>query len=152
MRQAETAPNSSRPTPGHNPEVWDEGPGVQRSGPVSVPRWASPRPLADCPAPFVLVAPAVLLIILVFRLYPLALGVNFSFTVDGERNGQAVGLDDYAILFDEPLFRQAMENVGLLELLLPIAVAIPRPLATSIYLRAHSATAGSCVYLPSRRA
>ncbi|GAB3654332.1 carbohydrate ABC transporter permease [Glycomyces tarimensis] len=95
---------------------------------------ASRRPRAERLAPYVLVAPAVL-IIAGLRLYPLALGVNFSFTGDGDRNGQSVGLDNYAILFDDPLFRQAMENVGLLVLLLPIAVAIPGTLATFLYLR-----------------
>ncbi|WP_026930764.1 carbohydrate ABC transporter permease [Glycomyces tenuis] len=94
----------------------------------------SRRPLADRLAPYVLVAPAVL-IIAGLRLYPLALGVNFSFTGDGDRNGQAVGFDNYATLFDDPLFRQALQNVGLLVLLLPVAVAIPGALATFIYLR-----------------
>ncbi|MEQ4305811.1 sugar ABC transporter permease, partial [Plantactinospora sp. B6F1] len=85
-------------------------------------------------APFVLVAPAVLIIV-VMRLYPLLLGVNFSFTGDGERNGVAVGLDNYLELFQDPLFRTALGNVGLLVLLLPLAVAIPGLLATFIYLR-----------------
>lgn len=58
-------------------------------------RPASRRPRADRLAPYILVAPAVL-IIAGLRLYPLALGVNFSFTGDGERNGQVVGLDNYA--------------------------------------------------------
>jgi multiple sugar transport system permease protein len=71
----------------------------------------------------------------VFRLYPLGLGVNFSFTGDGDRNGQAVGLDNYAALFEDPLFLASMKNVGLLVLLLPVAVAIPGLLATFIYLR-----------------
>ncbi|MGI5151792.1 carbohydrate ABC transporter permease [Plantactinospora sp. CA-294935] len=85
-------------------------------------------------APYVLVAPAVLIIV-VMRLYPLLLGVNFSFTGDGERNGVAVGLDNYLQLFRDPLFRTALGNVGLLVLLLPVAVAIPGLLATFIYLR-----------------
>ncbi|TDD72672.1 sugar ABC transporter permease [Jiangella aurantiaca] len=85
-------------------------------------------------APYVLVAPAVLIIV-GLRLYPLLLGVNFSFTGDGDRNGQPVGLDNYAALFDDPLFQQALRNVGLLVLLLPVAVAIPGLLATFIYLR-----------------
>ncbi|NUQ90239.1 MAG: sugar ABC transporter permease [Glycomyces artemisiae] len=89
---------------------------------------------ADRLAPYILVAPAVL-IIAGLRLYPLALGVNFSFTGDGDRNGQAVGLDNYAALFDDPLFTAAMRNVGLLVLLLPVAVAVPGLLATLIYLR-----------------
>ncbi|TDB75535.1 sugar ABC transporter permease [Micromonospora sp. KC723] len=85
-------------------------------------------------APYILVAPAVLIIV-VLRLWPLLLGVNFSFTGDGERNGTAVGLDNYRDLLEDPLFRGALRNVGLLVLLLPIAVAIPGLLATFIYLR-----------------
>ena len=81
-----------------------------------------------------LVAPAVLIIVLL-RLWPLLLGVNFSFTGDGERNGTAVGLDNYVELFGDPLFRTALRNVGLLVLLLPVAVAIPGLLATFIFLR-----------------
>jgi multiple sugar transport system permease protein len=75
------------------------------------------------------------LIIVVFRLWPLLLGVNFSFTGDGDRNGAVVGLDNYAELFADPLFLGALRNVGWLVLLLPIAVAIPGMLATFIYLR-----------------
>ncbi|TDE56321.1 sugar ABC transporter permease [Nonomuraea mesophila] len=85
-------------------------------------------------APFVLVAPAVLIIV-ALRLWPLVLGVNFSFTGDGERNGMPVGFDNYAELLNDPLFRTALGNVGLLVLLLPVAVAIPGLLATFIYLR-----------------
>lgn len=85
-------------------------------------------------APYLLVAPA-LLIILRFRLWPLLLGVNFSFTGDGDRNGTAVGLDNYAELLQDPVFQSALRNVGLLALLLPVAVAIPGLLATFIFLR-----------------
>jgi len=92
------------------------------------------RPLGERLAPFVLIAPA-LLIILIFRLWPLLLGVNFSFTGDGEQNGAQVGLGNYAELFDDPVFRIALRNVGLLVLLLPIAVAIPGLLATFIFLK-----------------
>ncbi|MEV0158165.1 sugar ABC transporter permease [Micromonospora sp. NPDC050686] len=102
-------------------------------------RGARSRPLAggsraERLAPYVLVAPAVLVIV-VLRLYPLLLGVNFSFTGDGQRNGTAVGLDNYLELLDDPLFRTALGNVGLLVLLLPVAVAIPGLLATFIHLR-----------------
>ena len=76
-----------------------------------------------------------MLIIVALRLWPLALGVNFSFTGDGDRNGTPVGLDNYAALLGDPLFRTALRNVGLLLLLLPVAVAIPGLLATFIYLR-----------------
>jgi multiple sugar transport system permease protein len=85
-------------------------------------------------APYVLVAPAVLIVV-VLRLWPLAMGVNFSFTGDGELNGTAVGLSNYLELAGDPLFRTSLRNVGLLVLLLPVAVAIPGLLATFIYLR-----------------
>jgi multiple sugar transport system permease protein len=75
------------------------------------------------------------LVVLVLRLWPLLLGINFSFTGDGQRNGTTVGLDNYRELLDDPLFRTALRNVGLLVLLLPVAVAIPGLLATFIYLR-----------------
>ena len=81
-----------------------------------------------------LVAPAVLIIV-ALRLWPLLLGANYSFTGDGERNGQLVGLDNYVKLFHDPVFRIALRNVGLLVLLLPVAVAIPGLLATFIFLR-----------------
>lgn len=98
------------------------------------PRRLSRQARAERLAPYVLVAPAVLIIV-VLRLWPLLLGVNFSFTGDGDRNGTSVGLDNYAALVDDPLFRRALQNVGLLVLLLPVAVAIPGLLATFIYLR-----------------
>ncbi|PZF84869.1 carbohydrate ABC transporter permease [Jiangella anatolica] len=105
-----------------------------RSGPSRRPP-ARPRGrFWERRAPYVLVAPAVLIIV-GLRLYPLLLGVNFSFTGDGDRNGEQVGLDNYTALFDDPLFQQALRNVGLLVLLLPVAVAIPGLLATFIYLR-----------------
>jgi multiple sugar transport system permease protein len=101
---------------------------------VARPRRTGGGLRAERLAPYILVAPAVLIIVLL-RLYPLLLGVNFSFTGDGERNGVAVGFDNYRELFADPLFRTALGNVGLLVLLLPVAVAIPGLLATFIYLR-----------------
>lgn len=85
-------------------------------------------------APLVLLAPAILVIV-GLRLWPLVLGINFSFTGDGDRDGTAVGLDNYLTLLGDPLFRTALRNVGLLVLLLPVAVAIPGLLATFIYLK-----------------
>lgn len=85
-------------------------------------------------APLVLLAPAILIIV-GLRLWPLVLGINFSFTGDGDRNGTTVGLDNYLTLLGDPLFRTALRNVGLLVLLLPVAVAIPGLLATFIYLK-----------------
>jgi multiple sugar transport system permease protein len=84
--------------------------------------------------PYLLVLPAVLVLV-VFRFYPLVLGANFSFTGDGELNGAFVGLDNYAEIFADPVFRAALGNVGLLLLLLPVAVAVPGLLATFLYLR-----------------
>ncbi|QQQ73967.1 sugar ABC transporter permease [Saccharothrix sp. 6-C] len=118
------------------------GPGAEEAvagAPARRPARSSPRrsrrgSRAERLAPFVLVAPAVLIIV-ALRLWPLALGVNFSFTGDGDRNGTSVGLDNYLTLFGDPLFRTALRNVGLLVLLLPVAVAIPGLLATFIYLR-----------------
>ncbi|MEV4497836.1 sugar ABC transporter permease [Micromonospora arborensis] len=98
------------------------------------PRRAGGGLRAERYAPYIMVAPAVLIIV-VLRLYPLLLGVNFSFTGDGEQNGMAVGFGNYRELFADPLFQTALGNVGLLVLLLPVAVAIPGLLATFIYLR-----------------
>jgi len=105
-----------------------------RGQPENRPRRVRGGWRAERLAPYVLVAPAVLIIV-VLRLWPLVLGVNFSFTGDGERNGTTVGLDNYVDLLDDPLFRTALRNVALLVLLLPVAVAIPGLLATFIYLR-----------------
>lgn len=109
-----------------------------RAGETDPPPSRRPRTgrlSAERLSPFVLIAPAVAIIVL-FRLWPLLLGVNFSFTGDGERNGAPVGLDNYTELFADPLFLGALRNVGWLVLLLPVAVAIPGLLATFIYLRA----------------
>ena len=95
---------------------------------------ASTGSRAERLAPLVLLAPA-LLIIVGLRLWPLVLGINFSFTGDGDRNGVMVGFDNYLTLLSDPLFRTALRNVGLLVLLLPVAVAIPGLLATFIYLK-----------------
>ncbi|MGQ5260936.1 carbohydrate ABC transporter permease [Micromonospora sp. ZYX-F-536] len=98
------------------------------------PRRARGGLRAERYGPYVLVAPAVLIVV-ALRLYPLLLGVNFSFTGDGALNGTVVGFGNYRELFGDPLFRTALRNVGLLVLLLPVAVAIPGLLATFIYLR-----------------
>lgn len=106
---------------------------------IQIARAGGPRPprpggKRERLAPYTLIAPA-LLIMVALRLWPLALGVNFSFTGDGERNGTPVGLSNYGELFHDPVFRIALRNVGLLVLLLPVAVAIPGLLATFIFFR-----------------
>jgi multiple sugar transport system permease protein len=81
-----------------------------------------------------LVAPAVLVLV-VFRFYPLLLGANFSLTGDGELNGRFIGVGNYVEIFRDPVFASALRNVGLLILLLPVAVAVPGLLATFLFLR-----------------
>ncbi|MDX3192991.1 sugar ABC transporter permease [Streptomyces sp. MN03-5084-2B] len=118
---------------GYSPAPVDRAPARSTGGPAPARR--APRATRlERFAPFVLVAPAVL-VVLLLRLWPLLLGVNFSFTGDGDRNGTAVGFDNYVTLFGDPLFRTALRNVGLLVLLLPVAVAIPGLLATFIHLK-----------------
>ncbi|MFF3438799.1 carbohydrate ABC transporter permease [Streptosporangium sp. NPDC002721] len=112
----------------------ETGPRERRDDTGTVPRPSSRAWRSERLAPYVLVAPA-LLIIVALRLWPLLLGVNFSFTGDGERNGMMVGLDNYLEMFQDATFQSALRNVGLLVLLLPVAVAIPGLLATFIYLR-----------------
>jgi multiple sugar transport system permease protein len=126
--------SSVRPAESGRADGTQTGQRVRGRGPATRSRRVRDGRRAERLAPYVLVAPAVLIIV-VLRLWPLLLGVNFSFTGDGERNGAMVGLDNYTDLFDDPLFRTAVRNVGLLVLLLPVAVAIPGLLATFIYLR-----------------
>ena len=128
--------SSSSVHPAHSGRADGTGTGKPVGVPVSAKGSRRTRDgrRAERLAPYVLVAPAVLIIVLL-RMYPLLLGVNFSFTGDGEHNGTTVGLDNYTDLFDDPLFGTALRNVGLLVLMLPIAVAIPGLLATFIYLR-----------------
>jgi multiple sugar transport system permease protein len=84
--------------------------------------------------PFVLVAPAIL-VVLVLRIVPLTMGATYSLTGDGDANGAFVGLDNYRRLLDDPLFRTALKNVGLLFLALPVAVALPGLLATFLFFK-----------------
>ena len=86
-------------------------------------------------APYVLVAPAVLIIVLL-RLWPLLLGRQLLLhrrRRPQRRSGRPGQLRSSCS--HDPLFRIALRNVGLLVLLLPVAVAIPGLLATFIYLR-----------------
>ncbi|TCC26986.1 carbohydrate ABC transporter permease [Kribbella speibonae] len=85
-------------------------------------------------AALVLVTPA-LLIIVGLRIVPLVLGAQYSLTGDGDRNGLFVGLANYRTLLDDPVFRTALRNVGLLFLALPVAVAVPGLLATFLFLK-----------------
>lgn len=85
-------------------------------------------------APFLFVAP-VLLILLVFRIYPLLLGVNYSFTGDQELNGVFVGFDNYVTLLNDERFQAAARNVLVVLLFVPIQVFFAGILATFIFLK-----------------
>ncbi|GAA1980618.1 sugar ABC transporter permease [Microbacterium pumilum] len=108
----------------------DRAPG--RSRKTKVPRrkrpWNSERII-----PYLMVAP-VLLILLVFRIYPLLLGVNFSFTGDRELNGVFVGLDNYVTLLGDERFQASARNVLVVLLFVPIEVFVAGILATFIFL------------------
>lgn len=77
----------------------------------------------------------VIAILVVFRLYPLVLGVNFSFTGDGELNGQFVGLDNYAYLLHDERFLASAKNVIVVLLFVPVQVFFAGILATFIFLK-----------------
>jgi multiple sugar transport system permease protein len=118
---ADRAPARSAGGPAARPPL---GRGGMRHG------WSIP----DRSWPYLLVLPSVL-VLGVFRFYPLVLGANFSLTGDGALNGVYIGLGNYAEIFADPVFRSALRNVGLLILLLPVAVAVPGLLATFLFLR-----------------
>jgi multiple sugar transport system permease protein len=103
---------------------------VDGPGPPTGRGWSVP----ERAWPYLLVLPAVL-VLGVFRFYPLLLGANFSLTGDGDLNGQFIGLGNYVEIFRDPVFASALRNVGLLVLLLPVAVAAPGLLATFLFLR-----------------
>lgn len=126
-QRASTAPAQTgrRSASGHESPTEGAGPAADRRSRKG--RWR------ESSAPYVLVAPAVLLLV-GLRLWPLVLGVNFSFTGDGDLTGQAVGLANYRELFGDETFQLALRNVAILVLLLPVAVAIPGLLATFIHL------------------
>ncbi|MEU1971262.1 sugar ABC transporter permease [Microbacterium sp. NPDC019599] len=109
----------------------DRAPGRGRATPV--PRrkrpWNSERI-----APYLLVAP-VLIILLVFRIYPLLLGINFSFTGDRELNGVFIGLDNYVTLLGDERFQASARNVLVVLLFVPIEVFVAGILATFIFLK-----------------
>lgn len=85
-------------------------------------------------APIAMVLPVVLILV-IFRLIPLAMGINFSFTGDRELNGQFVGLDNYVTLLGDERFRAAARNVLVVVLFVPVQVLIAGLLATFIFLK-----------------
>lgn len=84
--------------------------------------------------PLLLIIPT-LAILLVFRVYPLFLGINYSFTGDQELNGVFVGLDNYVTLLNDERFQAAARNVLVVLLFVPLEVIVAGILATFIYLK-----------------
>ena len=85
-------------------------------------------------APYLMVLP-VIAILAVFRLYPLLLGVNYSFTGDRELNGQFIGLDNYFTLLGDARFQASARNVLVVLLFVPIQVFVAGILATFVFLK-----------------
>ncbi|WP_198410795.1 carbohydrate ABC transporter permease [Microbacterium halophytorum] len=106
----------------------DRGTGRGRGGARKRP-WTAERI-----APYLMVLP-VLVILALLRLYPLVLGINFSFTGDGELNGAFIGLDNYAYLLQDERFQASARNVLVVLLFVPIQVFVAGILATFVFLK-----------------
>lgn len=85
-------------------------------------------------APYAMVLP-VLLILIIFRVVPLFMGINFSFTGDRELNGQFVGLQNYVTLMGDERFQASARNVLVVMLFVPLQVLVAGLLATFIFLQ-----------------
>ncbi|WP_308467058.1 carbohydrate ABC transporter permease [Rathayibacter soli] len=107
----------------------DQPPGVR---PALIRR--GHKPPGELAAPFLLVLPAILIIVLI-RIYPLFLGLSFSFTGDGDKSGQFIGIQNYIQLFQDPVFIASFTHILVLLAFLPLAVFFPGILATFLYLR-----------------
>jgi multiple sugar transport system permease protein len=92
-------------------------------------RWTSERV-----TPFLLIIPTILVLV-IFRIYPLLMGVSFSFTGDGPLNGVFVGLDNYLELLSMERFQASARNVLVVLLFVPIEVFVAGILATFIFLK-----------------
>jgi multiple sugar transport system permease protein len=115
----------------------DARPGVPSgSAPAAAPARRKKNRLltVEGSAPYLLVLPALLLLAF-FRIYPLGLGINFSFTGDQELNGVFVGLDNYFTLFGDERFQASMRNVLVVMLFVPIEVLVAGILATFLFLK-----------------
>ncbi|GLI27757.1 sugar ABC transporter permease [Agromyces rhizosphaerae] len=122
-----TAPTSTRAV-----VLSDPSPGWPRRTP-KVPR-RKRKITSETVTPYLLVLP-VLLILLVFRIYPLLLGINFSFTGDQELNGVFVGFDNYLFLLQDERFQASARNVLVVMLFVPIEVLVAGLLATFIFIK-----------------
>ena len=76
------------------------------------------------------VLPSILLIA-IFRMYPLLKGLKLSFT---DANGATIGFENYSRLFSDDVFIDTLFNTVKLLSLLPIWVIVPMTLAILIYV------------------
>ena len=83
-------------------------------------------------AALLFVAPA-LLLVAVFRMFPLAWGFLLSFQEIGKDGVHFVGLDNYAALTTDDAFRDSLVNTLILLATLPIWIALPMVLAILIH-------------------
>jgi multiple sugar transport system permease protein len=95
--------------------------------------------------PYLLVLPT-LVIIGAFRIYPLLRGAQYSFTGDGERSGENVGLANFRELWQDERFIGSLKHVGILLSLLPIYVVLPLLLAALIHVKIPGHRAYRAVY------
>ncbi|SLN57342.1 carbohydrate ABC transporter permease [Roseisalinus antarcticus] len=78
--------------------------------------------------------PAVLLVV-VFRIWPLAWGFWLSLTdAEGLAEPNFIGLENYVEMAGDPNFLASMKNTGILLLTLPVWIMLPMILATLIHL------------------
>ena len=83
-------------------------------------------------AALIFVAPALLLVV-VFRMFPLAWGFLLSFSEIGKEGTQFVGLANYIALTTDDAFRDSLVNTLILLATLPVWVALPMLLAILIH-------------------
>jgi ABC-type sugar transport system permease subunit len=94
-------------------------------------RLGSPRRLL----PLLFVAPA-LALLLVLRVWPMVQAFYLSFTSwDGISSPEWIGTDNFAYLFHDPIFKQALVHNLLLLLAIPVWVILPFLIAAALHER-----------------
>jgi ABC-type sugar transport system permease subunit len=89
--------------------------------------------------PYLYVAPA-LLLVFVFKLYPLVIGIGTSLTRPrGPTQTEFVGLANYERMLSDPAWLAAIGNVARLLLLLPLFVVVPLIVALLLHLGVRGA-------------
>ena len=86
--------------------------------------------------PYLYVAPAVALLCLVFA-YPLVRVVDFSTRLIRGSSGPYVGTLNYELVWDDPVFHEALQHSALLLLAVPVLVFISLVFSVLLYERAR---------------